>query len=202
MSRYLLDANIFIEAYKRYYAYDIVPSFWEMLKKNAEVGKVISLDRIQREQNAFADTLTTWVNSEFSSYFVSTDNSEVFASYSQIMNWAMIQQQYSDAAKAEFASVADSWLIASAQTYDCVLVTHELYDVNIKKNLSMKSLICPNGLICLLSSTSFSKQFSGDNPVCHSTRISLRRNRYSFRDHKCIKAEEHLRTKSCSGGIK
>ncbi len=37
---YLFDANVFIEAKNRYYAFDICPGFWEWMdfRKEAEFG--------------------------------------------------------------------------------------------------------------------------------------------------------------------
>lgn len=37
--KFLLDANVFIEAYRRYYSFDIAPSFWELLEKFAKNEK-------------------------------------------------------------------------------------------------------------------------------------------------------------------
>lgn len=144
-SLYLLDANIFIEAYKRYYAFDIAPSFWRLIKQHAEAGQIISIDRILQELTAFPDqdALKVWASTEFSPWFISTDNHEVITTYREVINWAVSQSQYTDAAKAEFASVADSWLIASAKTYNCVLVTHELYDANIKRKIPIPN-VCQN----------------------------------------------------------
>ena len=42
------------------------------------------------------------------------------------MTWVHAQPQYSDAAKADFASGADGWLIAYALARGRVLVTHEV----------------------------------------------------------------------------
>lgn len=64
-------------------------------------------------------------------------------SYREIINWAVMQPQYTEAAKAEFASVADSWLIATAKTYNCVLVTHEVFDENIKRKIPIPN-VCRN----------------------------------------------------------
>ncbi|HHX94629.1 MAG TPA: DUF4411 family protein, partial [Clostridia bacterium] len=40
-----------------------------------------------------------------------------------------------DAAKAEFASVADSWLIAYSKAYDFTIVTNEQYQPHIKRRI-------------------------------------------------------------------
>ncbi|WP_449355241.1 DUF4411 family protein [Virgibacillus natechei] len=136
-SKFLLDANVFIEAYQRYYAFDIAPSFWRILNQLAEDGKVISIDRIKQElmKGDEEDPLCLWARSEFESWFMSTDDSRVFVSYTEIINWVQGQAQFHDYAKSEFASVADSWLIAYAYTYNHTIVTHERHNRDIKKRV-------------------------------------------------------------------
>jgi len=92
---YLLDANIFIDAYKKYYAFDIVPSFWEKIKQQAEAGRIISIDRVKDEIDRYheEDELKIWVNQVFGRWFVSTDNEEVIESCREIINWAYHQSQ-------------------------------------------------------------------------------------------------------------
>lgn len=109
---YVLDANIFIEACKRYYAFDIVPAFWEAIRQRAEAGHIQSIDRVCQEISAFPgkDDLKTWAADEFINYFVSTQTGEVIQSFRDVMNWSVQQSQFTEAAKNEFASVADSWL--------------------------------------------------------------------------------------------
>lgn len=62
---YLLDANVFIEAARRYYAFDIAPPFWEALLEFAEKGKLISIDRVKNELLRGKDELSTWVKRSF-----------------------------------------------------------------------------------------------------------------------------------------
>lgn len=80
MNKFLLDANVFIEAYQRYYSFNIAPSFQDALRQNAETGKLISIDRIFQEINSFDDTdmLKHWANEEFINWFESTDDETVF----------------------------------------------------------------------------------------------------------------------------
>ncbi|MHB9112955.1 MAG: DUF4411 family protein, partial [Thermoleophilia bacterium] len=40
---YLLDANVFIEAANRYYAFDLVPAFWQALIDHATNGELLSI---------------------------------------------------------------------------------------------------------------------------------------------------------------
>jgi len=134
---FVLDANIFVEAYKRYYSFDIAPVFWNALKRKAEENLLISIDRIYAEIDKYGDDdeLKRWAKNEFRAYFVSTDSEEVFAAYSEIMDWVVNQPQYYESAKSEFASVADSWLLAYAKAYNYTVVTHEEYKPEAKRKI-------------------------------------------------------------------
>jgi len=122
---YLLDANVFIEAAHRYYAFDLAPRFWEVLIRLAEAGQIQSIDRVKEELERGNDELATWVKGPFITAFVSTDDTSIFRSFAEIMTWVQGQSQFLDAAKAEFANGADGWLVAYAQVKGYVVVTHE-----------------------------------------------------------------------------
>lgn len=46
-SVYVLDANVFIEASRHYYSFDLVPKFWETLVHYASNRQVVSIDRVK-----------------------------------------------------------------------------------------------------------------------------------------------------------
>ena len=46
---YVLDSNVFMEAARRYYAFDIAPPFWESLVHHAANGRLESIDRVKQE---------------------------------------------------------------------------------------------------------------------------------------------------------
>ena len=122
---YLLDANVFIEAARRYYAFDLAPKFWESLVLHAEKGEIQSIDRVKQELERGNYELATWATAQFSEVFASTDEEDVTESFSEIMSWVQVQDQFSDAAKADFASGADGWLVAYAKSKGFIVVTHE-----------------------------------------------------------------------------
>jgi hypothetical protein len=134
---FLVDTNILVEAYKRYYSFDIVPAFWNKLLEKAKSGQIVSIDRVKDEIDGYGeeDELKKWVNRELSECFIPTDNANIIAAYRQIIQWATNDEQFTGAAKAEFASVADSWLIACAKAHNYVLVTHEAYSAGVKKRV-------------------------------------------------------------------
>lgn len=41
---YLLDANIFIEASRRYYSFDLAPSFWSWVEDQFRAGTMASIN--------------------------------------------------------------------------------------------------------------------------------------------------------------
>jgi hypothetical protein len=124
---FILDADVFIEAARRYYAFDLTPvhHFWDLLLRYASIGRIRSIDRIKKELERGKDELAAWANDSFSEAFASTDEEEVSAFYAVIMNWVNDQAQFTDAAKADFARGADGWLVAYAKVKGCVVVTHE-----------------------------------------------------------------------------
>ncbi len=109
---YVLDANVFIEAMNRYYAFDLVPAFWDSLIDHANSGQIRSIDRVQSECSRMKNELADWVDEDFNHAFDSTDESEIVQTFGEVINWVNEQTQFSDAAKADFAGGADGWLIA------------------------------------------------------------------------------------------
>lgn len=132
---YVLDANVFIEAAKRYYAFDIVPPFWNKLIALAEDGYILSIDRVKVE--LIRADLETWANENFHRYFASTSEQDVIDAYRNVITWSQAQSQYTDGAKAEFAGVADGWLIAYALSKGCTVVTHEQPSPNSKRKIKI-----------------------------------------------------------------
>lgn len=134
---YVLDANVFIEAARRYYAFDIAPPFWTMLIDRANRGQVLSIDRVGIELNRGKDDLAKWANASFHEFFASTEDEDATEAYRRIMAWSQRQTRFTDAAKAEFARVPDGWLVAYALAKGCVVVTHEQFDPNIRRKVKI-----------------------------------------------------------------
>lgn len=122
---YVLDANVFIESSRRYYAFDLAPAFWQALVQHATNGRLLSIDRVKQELDRGKDDLAQWVNDSLGGWFASTAQGDVVDVYRQIVAWAQEQRQYSDAARAEFVSGTDGWLVAYAKAKGCVVITHE-----------------------------------------------------------------------------
>lgn len=161
---YLLDANVFITASRSYYAFDLVPAFWNAMVQQANIGQIKSIDRVRDEISRGDDELSVWANGEFHHAFASTNDSDVLTQYAEIMKWSQRQSQYSLAAKAEFARAenADPWLVAYALVKGCTVVTHEVGDTNIKRKIPI-----PN--VC----DAFEVDYTDTYHMLRSLRISL-----------------------------
>ncbi len=123
---YVLDANVFMEAARRYYAFDLAPGFWRSLQHYAAAGLVKSIDWVKQELDRGSDDLADWANTEFKDAFASTNRQDVVEAYARIMAWVADRDQYTTAAKHRFASGADGWLVAFAIACRGVVVTQEL----------------------------------------------------------------------------
>ncbi len=137
---YVLDANVFIEAARRYYAFDLAPRFWESLEHHAANGRVRSIDRVGQELERRKDELARWVDNNCSHAFDSTDEPDVIQSFGEIMTWEQRQNQFFAAAKADFASGADGWLVAYAKAKGCFIVTQEVPAPDAKRKVPIPNV--------------------------------------------------------------
>ncbi len=138
---YLLDANVFIEAARRYYAFDIVPSFWSIIIELAADDMILTIDRVRHEIERSHDTLTFWMIKDFSHWVVSTGNEDVVLAYRSIIEWVYDPSHaFLDHAKRDFASGADPWLIAYATVHNCCVVTQETYKPGIQRQVPIPNV--------------------------------------------------------------
>ena len=150
--KFLLDANVFIEASRRYYAFDIAPGFWDNLIQHAKNKQLLSIDRVKQELERGNDDLAIWAKDNFYHYFVSTTNQQVVNCYRQIMFWVQTHEDFNDRAKEDFANSADGWLIAHAMVENCIVVTEEVFKPNVKRKVPI-----PN--VCIEFNTQFVNTF-------------------------------------------
>ena len=135
-SRYLLDANVFVEAKDRYYGFDICPGFWASLIAQNESKRVFSIDKIENELRGQDDQITTWMNSQASeSFFKKTQDQAVVRKYGELVKWVYAQPQFSAGARDEFARAADGWVVAFAAVNGMIVVTHEQYRPDAKSRV-------------------------------------------------------------------
>lgn len=138
---YVLDTNVFIEAHRRYYAFDLVPAFWDTLVRLAEEGEIESIDRVKEELlKGNEDRLVVWVTQDFTHAFRTTDDEAVRVGYGEIIAWATNNVQFLPAAKDEFARLADGWLVAYAYQKGRRIVTHEVMKPEVRNRIPIPNV--------------------------------------------------------------
>ena len=131
MTRYLLDANVFIQAKNLHYGFDFCPAFWDWLLARNTADQVASIDKVGDELQAWADDLSDWATARGPAFFLPPDD-PVLPALARVSAWAM-GQTYEPAAIAIFLQVADYWLVAHALAHNCVVVTHEVPADTVRK---------------------------------------------------------------------
>jgi len=122
--RYILDANVFIEACKRYYAFDLCPGFWQSVHHYGTQGTLATIDRVEAQLQE-GPLLDRWKAEVSDGFFLPTDTDETIMAYRDVIRWAQSQPRLTSAAKAAFASDVDAWLLACAKARGLTMVTHE-----------------------------------------------------------------------------
>ena len=128
---YLLDANVFIDAKNRYYAFDFCPAFWQWLEEQKADGTLFSIDKIRTELLEKEDSVSEWAENQTNSFFLSIDDS-VLKAFRRVSNWAQTAD-YEPAAKHTFSNNADYYLVSFALAHKHIVVTHEVPDGSKKR---------------------------------------------------------------------
>ncbi len=140
--KYLIDANVFMEASRRYYQFRFAAKFWDELVNYAEEEKIVSIDRVFQEIKAGEDDLKQWAKEYFRNAFDTTRCDEVLSAYQKVIQWADSESKYTQIAKDKFMEEtnADAWICAYAMAYDCIVVTHEAFNASIKKQIKVPNV--------------------------------------------------------------
>ena len=130
---FLVDTNILVEAYRRYYAFDLVPSFWEFLDRNFDAGSLVSIKPVLDELKEGNDALTEWAKNR-SHFFRDIADGATFQAMGEIAD-GVKQQGYWQSAVDEFLGIADYFLVAYAAAHGLTVLTHELPRPESKKRV-------------------------------------------------------------------
>lgn len=142
---YVLDANVLIQAKRRFYPFDVVPGYWEALCWHRAHGRVCSIDKVADELERGGDALWPWARDAFDQAgFVSTAGA--VAEFGQMAAWVQAQAQFFPAAKAEFMGVADGWLAAYAKAEGKILVTLEEHKPDAKNKVPLVNVCLAFGV--------------------------------------------------------
>jgi len=143
-NKFLLDTNAFIEAYRTYYGFDILPTFWKHLSEKSKEGKLLVLDVVKKEILQNDDELSAWIKAQ-------KDLSTIKASdfdeeYKQIENYVRECGFYTAKAWKNWANNdgADPWLIAAGMKTGFTVVTREKPSGGLNKKILSKNPKIPD----------------------------------------------------------
>ena len=102
---YVLDTNVFVQAHRRHYAFELCPGFWDCLIHYHQVGRIVSIDRVRAEILA-GDALETWArDSAPPSLFASTAEAPITNHYAAMVGWVQAEVQFKTEAKSNFGKL-------------------------------------------------------------------------------------------------
>jgi hypothetical protein len=151
-TKYLLDTNVFIEAYRTYYAFDLAPSFWKILSVKSKTDDFAVIDKVRKELAAKEDSLNNWFTQNYEGEVLSSNNSAVITAYSNIITKTEANTKYLQKAKDEFAEFdrADAWIISHATILHAVIVTAETaYRPDCKNRVLIPNVCKEEGVTCI-----------------------------------------------------
>lgn len=121
VKRYCLDANVFIQAWQKYYSPKFCPQYWEILSELGEQNKIFIPEIVYEEIVRTEDDLSIWLKQ--SKIPVVSIDGNVTKTLQNIFAKNPTHKNLVDNTKAR--SIADPWIIAHAICENATVVTKE-----------------------------------------------------------------------------
>ncbi len=127
---YLLDTNVFIDAYHKWYQRSFCPGFWTWLQQSAQNNRIGLVRAVVEEIQRKDDGIYGWLRVNGLAAGAIGDDGPSNQAVGQLINWAQskVGKRYTDHAVTEFADrqrCADAFLIATALAHGHAVVTGE-----------------------------------------------------------------------------
>ncbi|KHO16525.1 hypothetical protein NT90_04725 [Acinetobacter baumannii] len=156
-TKYLFDTNIFIQSHNLNYHPSFCNGFWEWLVEGHKAKKFFSIDKVSKEiirPPDSTDELSKLLRDGIipNSFFVpSISDTVVATSYGKLMSWAYANPNFLQKAKDEFARAdsADAQLIATAMSYNYIIVSEEKSNPNSKKRILIPDAAAQFNVQCI-----------------------------------------------------
>jgi hypothetical protein len=144
---YLLDSDVFIDAKRTYYAFDLCPGFWDFLELEVQLGEIRSIRKVRDELEAGRDELADWAHAQGAPFFLEPGPGFA-AAMRRVGDWVQAAD-FTDAAKRDFLGKADSFLVAHALAEGHTVVTNETPNQpNERKNVKIPTACDAVGVPC------------------------------------------------------
>lgn len=125
--KFLIDSNSFITPYRQYYAFDLVPTYWEKLSKHMDTGRMVLLDMVKDEIDKGQDDLAAWLDKQTGFVICNHVESAIISKYQEVLQYVQNCGLYTEQALRTWAPgyIADPWLIAAAAVNGYTIITVE-----------------------------------------------------------------------------
>lgn len=121
-NKYLLDANVLIQAWQKYYSPKICPDYWERLNELGSKGIISLPEMVYEEISRTEDDLSAWLKKSDIKKVKITES--VTSCLKGIYSKNEKHKLLVDNRKGR--SLADPWLIAHAMSENAIVVTKEI----------------------------------------------------------------------------
>ncbi len=135
MKKYLLDTNIYADAYERYYLNEYFPTYWE--KFSTIINEHVVIPKIVKDEITKSDWFQQWLKDNYSDSIINHRN--YAQQWQTILEFIQSCGLYKDKALTDQSkgwaneNIADPWLIAIAKEDDLIIVTNETRNPNLGK---------------------------------------------------------------------
>jgi hypothetical protein len=147
--KYLLDANVFIDAKNRYYGFDIAPVFWQWILSSHAGENLYSIRAVHAELRDYADELSEWAGDTVPQGFFLQPDSKFASSLASVSSWAVTSDHFTETAKNEFLASADLQLVAHAHAHNMVAVSLEKSNPDRKKRIMVPDACAAFSVVCV-----------------------------------------------------
>ena len=144
---YIFDTNVFIRS-KNEMPFDLWPTFWTRVAEMIAAKQVFSHETVKDEIERGKDELTDWISNNANDGFYISNDLAIMQKYAEVQNWARSCLRFSQQAIAEFAEVADAFLVATAAAKGYTLVTFETPDSNCRRRVKIPDACNAMGVRC------------------------------------------------------
>ena len=146
MKEYLLDTNIYIDSYDRYYRNEFFPTYWERLSDI--LNRHVIIPKIVKDEITKSPWFQDWLNQYYTEgYLNHKDYSE---QWQTVLNFVQSCGLYKESALIDQAkgwvneSIADPWIIAIAKEMHITIVSEEQKIPNLGQGNLVKSIRIPD----------------------------------------------------------
>ena len=145
MEKYLLDTNIYINFYERYYRVKYFPSFWAKLP--AILNKYVVIPQIVVAENYQDPKFRKWLDKNYLKEIINHKN--YATQWAQILQYIDDCEYYKEEALSAdrgwaHEKIADPWLIAIAKEENLTIVTSEIRNPNLHNPNGNKAAKIPD----------------------------------------------------------